>query len=367
MPSRKKYNVQILSQDGSTAIKTLPLSRDKSDIHFRSVLNGGLGQLVLDLNLPFDDFDEGNSVEFMNIVDVYAIDDDNPLGRRIYRGFISRYTPYIESDGREGVEVTCLGLVSLLSFSYYKNLGNYDVVHTAQDPEAIFKAIIDHFNTIYGGNVLSYTGSTSPVGSSVSVTFSDNTWLSAVQRTIKLAGTDWFWKIDQDGLCYFTTKPGTPTHTFTIGKNIDRLRCTKDSEGVINDVQVRRSGGTATDYYDTPSQVTFGLGSPATGKRTRIISESSLTDVNAANQRGNKEIADNKDEKIKATVVVNSNYDIESIKPGDTCQIVNFLGSSSFFSNNMRIDSVEYEPDRVTLELEGRVADFGVEVENLLS
>src|SRR4051812_3190238 len=107
----------------------------------------------------------------MNIVDIYAIDRLNPRGRRIYRGFVSRYEPYIDASGNEGVRVTCLGLVSLLTFSYYNTGGTFAVTQTAANPEAIFKAIIDQVNTTYGISLLSYPGTTSPVGASVDYTF----------------------------------------------------------------------------------------------------------------------------------------------------------------------------------------------------
>jgi len=71
---QKSYNVQVYDQDGVTALRTIPAKQIKNEISFSSRINAGLGQLVLDLNLPFDDFDEGASIDYMNIVDVYAVD-----------------------------------------------------------------------------------------------------------------------------------------------------------------------------------------------------------------------------------------------------------------------------------------------------
>ena len=42
---------------------------------------------------------------------------------------------------------------------------------TSDDPEDIFKSVIDHRNTVYPDGLLSYSGVTSTVGTAVTVTF----------------------------------------------------------------------------------------------------------------------------------------------------------------------------------------------------
>ncbi|MGE0536633.1 MAG: hypothetical protein AB7O68_16805 [Pirellulales bacterium] len=359
----KRYNVQVYDQDGVTPIRTIPSALIKNPPTFRSQLNGGFGELVLDLNLPFDDFDESTLVDYMNIVDVYAVDDVHPKGRRIYRGFVSRYEPYVDGNG-EGVRVTVLGLVSLLSFSHYKSGSSFVVSHSGADPETIGRAIVDHFNTVYGGALISYSNDTTdPVGSAVNVTFTDQKWFDALKRTFELAGDGWWWHVDHDGLYWLKPKPSAPMHTFSIGGNVVSLRVTKDSEKVVNDVQVRRSGGSTSDYSDLASQATYGTGSPATGKRTKIVTDSSLGDLAAADQRGNKEVADEKDAKIATELVVSSDYDLESIRVGETCQIVNYKKGSTLFADNMQIAAVSYAPDRCTVELEQQSRHLGTELQ----
>ena len=367
MALQKEFSCKILDQDGSTFIIGLAPKLLKSPPSFRSRMNAGLGELVLDLNLPFDDFDEGNSIDFMNIVDVYAVDEDHPRGRRIYRGFISRYEPYIE--GEEGVRVTLLGLGSLLPRTFYKNGGSFTVAHATQDPTIIFKAIIDHFGTVYGGSLITYDGSSIPatVGQNVSISFVDQKHFDAAKKAVELAGTGWWWSIDADGKANMKAKPSTATHTFTLGKDIDSLSCTKDSEKIVNDVYVRRNGGTETNYIDATSQSRFGTGSPATGKISKIISDSALTDVGAANQRGNKELSDGKDEKIRGTITVNTNADLEAIKVGDTIKVANIRSSNNFFSDNLQIVGLTYNADSVTIELEESSTDLGLALDDFVN
>lgn len=373
----KSFLAKVYDQDGTTLRKVLTSDRPDSGsgMHLKSIptfttrINGGQGECVLDVKTPFDDFEEGTTIDFMNIAKIYAvtIEDLTQTTTLIYTGFISRYEPYIEAGGEEGVRVTCLGLVSLLTRDFYAD-ADLVVVHSTQDPTVIAKAVIDDFNTIYGGSLVSYDASSIPatVGSNVSVTFTDQKWFDCVKKCGELAGTNWWWAVREDGKLYFKAKPSSATHTFTIGKDIVSLSCPKDSEEVVNFVYLRRNGGTETTYEDTTSQADFGTGSPATGRCAKIISDTSLTDVGAADQRGNKEINDNKDEKIRATLVVNSKYSLESIHVGETCKIRHFRSANTFFSDNMMIASVSYDGDTCTLELEQQAADFGLALEEFV-
>jgi hypothetical protein len=59
-------------------------------------------------------------------------------------------------------------------------------------------------------------------------------------------------------------------------------------------------------------------------------------------------MAKNKDTKKKTIVTVNSNYDIETIRPGDLIQVQNFEYSIS----GLQIVKIDYNPDNIKLELE---------------
>jgi hypothetical protein len=355
---QRQFQLKVLGQDNSTFVATIPLSKEKSPPTFTSKLNGGQGQCVIDLDLPFDDFTEGTTIKFMNIMQLWVTDAANPLGRCIYTGYISRYEPYIDS-GQEGVRVTCLGLGSLLTESYYGSQPGYAVAQTGVDPEAIAKAIIDNFNSAFGGSLISYSGTTSCVGTNVTKTYTTRKWSEALNDTVNLAGTGYWWHV-HNGQFYFQAKPSLPTHTFTIGLNIISLNAPKDSEGVINEAIVTRNGGVQKQYQDTSSQSTYGTGNPATGRRTILLTDSSY-DLNASDQAGNKQIADTKDAKVSCRVVVNLNYDIDSIRCGQTCQFSNFKLASSFFgSNNLQIVTMNYRGDTVELELEASQYNFGI-------
>jgi hypothetical protein len=99
MARAKSYNIKVYGQDGTTVVGNISLPPEKSFPTFSSRINGVYAECVLDLNYPFDDFDEGGLVDFMNIVGIDVCDAAYPLGRILYKGYISRYEPYIIGGG----------------------------------------------------------------------------------------------------------------------------------------------------------------------------------------------------------------------------------------------------------------------------
>src|SRR4051812_44224611 len=111
MPIQKTYLVKIYDQDGTTLLKKFTSDRPddssamcvKNAPTFATRINGAQGECVLDIKAPFDDFSEGTTIDFMNVVKIYAITIDDSVTpptqavTLIYTGFMSKYEPYIES------------------------------------------------------------------------------------------------------------------------------------------------------------------------------------------------------------------------------------------------------------------------------
>lgn len=356
MSRNKSTVVQIFQADGSTPVETLDLTKLKNKLTFSDQLNGGLGELTLDLSYPFDDFSEGTRIKAMNIVDVYAVEDSYPLGRRVYRGFMSQYEPYVLQNGATGVLVRCLGLVSLAQYVYYKNGSSFAVTHTTADPQTMGRAIIDALNTSY--NLFSYSNDTTdPTGGSLSKTFTDKKIFDALKETQELTPDGWYWRIDANGVYWLKPKPVAATHLFVLGRDINWLRAPKSAENIINDVQVRYSGGNA-DGSDATSISAYG-------KRTQILMDTGL-DSAAGAARNTKALADGKNMVIKASLQLNDTYDIESVHPGDTCQVLNTAYGNAFFDTNMTIIQVQWEGETATLQLGDYRADVAVEVARMV-
>lgn len=342
---RKRYQVKIYSGAGVYQKTQNPLTIT-NDVTFTSKINGGQGQCEIDLDLPIDDFDEGATIDHFNFAKVYEVDDTNHTSPiLIFTGFISRYTPYFSGE-KEGVRLTLLGLSSLLSLAYYKNGASFTVSHAAVDPSAVATAVIDHFNTVYSGSWLSHGSNIDTVGTNITKDFVDKTWLQAMAEAIALADTGFWWHIGADGELYFKDKPASATHIFTLGKDVEAAEIKKDNEPIINALTLRWGGSpTVATYSDATSISDYG-------RREKIVSDSGVGDATTADQYGDKKIADEKDPKVSARVVINSNYDLESVRPGHTCTILNAKTGGNPFPENLLITSVAYSPDKVTLTLD---------------
>lgn len=354
---KKQYQIKVYDSDGSNFIKTFNPDTVKQDVSFNSQINGGFGECVIDLNLPFDNFDEGSSIDYENLVKIYAVDSNNPGGRLIYTGFISDYTPYSKGTN-QGVQVTLLGLISKLSRDYFKNGSSYTVSKSGLKAGALAEDIIDHFDSQVSGSFITYTGSSvESSGGDVNYEFEKKTWIQALEETLKIAESGFWWNVGADGLFTFKSKPSSATHTFTFSKDLEEVALIKSSEEVKNSVRVEYDGGSVDDS-DATSISSYG-------KRQELISDTSIKDATTATQTAARFIADNKDPKLKATLKINSQYDIESIKVGDTCKVINVVNNP--FSDNMQIVSVNYDPEYAIIELGKINRSFGEELSDFVS
>lgn len=374
MALQKQFSVKIYDQDGTTFLRELAPTEYGQLPSIRSQINGGMGEVVFNLtgdDFRFGDFGEGVFIDAMNIVTISAVTVDSDTlvqtETQIYKGFISMYNPKIDSAGGESLELTVLGLVSILSASFYMNGTSYTVTQTTRDPGNIIKDIIDHFNTIFGGSLITYTGGyVTLVGTTVSKTFTDQKWIDAISDAKDMGGTDWFFFINRDGQAVFKVKDGTPTHMFTVGLDVASMEAPKTMEGAVNHGQVRYSGGNTYDFSDATSQQTLGTGSGTpTGRWSEIINDSNITSSDGATQAGSKKMNDNKSMKVKATLVINSEYALESIQAGQTCQVVNVDGTP-VFSTNMLIADMTYDGDYATLSIAEAPSDFALELKDLI-
>jgi hypothetical protein len=362
MPQQdKRYLAKLFKRDGASTPLNIPHDSMRGMPVFTDRINGGMGECVIDYIAPFDDFGEGTDIDHQFILDVWCFDEDNPLGRRIYRGAVQEFTPYIKG-AQQGVLISALGLGSNLSYDAYMASSRtvYTVTHTTVDPETIFKAIIDEWRAFANNALIDYeVGSTQTVGTNVTKEFEDTTWFDACEETRELCPEGWWWHIDADGIASLLPKPTTPTHSFIIGKHIEDGQFPKSVKSTKNHIRVTRNGGTVTEYEDATSIADYE-------SRLEIVNDTSLGDANAADQAGNNKLGQNKDPKNKNTLIINSEYDIESIKVGQTCKILNVNDAATFVTNS-QIVGLSYEGTRVTLELEESAADMGLALEKIVN
>lgn len=356
---KKQYQIKIYEPDGTTLIQNLLPKEVRNDISFSSRINGGFGNLNLVLNRPFDDFDEGNSIKADNIIEVYVMDENHIDPLLIYTGYVSTYNSFLRENGDEGVEVSLLGLISLLTRDFFKNGLSYTVTKSSTDVGEMARDIIDQAASIFP--VFSYVFGTTAknTGNILDKTFEKRKWYNAIQDTFDLASDGWWWKIDEGGVFYFQEKPATATHTFTLEKEVQIVDGKKNFETIENFITVFYIGNGSLDRSDATSINNYG-------KHTAIYEQNDL-DVPGATEFAEKKLADNKEPKINTRIKINTLYDIESIRVGDTCRIRNLNENQQTFTENMQIVGIDYTPDFVTLELEEIRSKFGIELQKFVT
>jgi hypothetical protein len=377
--NEKKYSVLVYDNTG-TFITTINPEEIQNVPTWRESINGGYSQTQLELQgdrFKFDSFGRTTYSAFSNIVRIFELDAENPRGREMFKGYIARRTPFLAGK-KEGVKWDINHVSSILNADKYNNGGSppvFTVSHAAQDPQTVFRAAIDNFQAVFGacaapiGDLITYSDDTTdPVGTNITQDFIEKTHFEVLNEVKNLAGEGWWWKIDAIGQGWLKPKPSVATHTFTIGLDINDIDAPETAEEIVNYVRVKRTGGMESNYEDTDSQEAYGFGSPTpTGRWTKIINESDIGDVTTADQRGNKELDDNAGAKIKAVIMVNSEYDIASVHVGETCKIANMSIDNDFFNDNMLIGSVDYQGDFIKVSLIEDPMSFADELDRFVT
>lgn len=352
----KKYNIKFYASDG-TEIKTLSGNIRKNDISFVQRINGGQGELVLDLCVDFSKSPTWTDVN--NYVRVFEISDNNLTGGLIYTGFISRRIPYIQGSD-VGVRLSILGLSYLLNHGYYKDGSDWTVTWTASDPADMVKGIIDHYRLVNGGTWISNDYSNiSDVGVSVNAEFNAQKWSQALNDCLSIAGGGYYWYVDACGIVTFKPKATTATHLLKYKRHIDRAEFPLSMEDVINDVTV---------IYGTPATELNGsdVGSiNAYGRRQKYVVNNSLLDNNAAQQYIDQQLTDYATPKINGDIEINALYDYGSIMPGECITILNVEEGQNAFNEIMQVVETRYTSQNLHITLESQYKNISDEIKNL--
>jgi len=313
-----------------------------SDVRFSETMNGGQGQLTVKLDLSFSDttFLEGD------LIKVTEYDTNNPDGIAVYFWFISKIKRKEDTNSKY-IELVCLGIASLLkSINFYD--GSYNPTKN-QDPAQTIKDSIDYFNTQYWGSLISYSDwHIDNYWSSVSLWFEYEDCLEVINKASDT--TDFRWFINAEGQVYFQAKPTEAIHKLTNKKDVELLTLENTLESITNKLFLTRDGGTIKIYEDIVSQGLYGI-------KEKTMTKSDLNDESAQDIFGNNYILENKNPKDETKIVVNSEYNLEIIKPWNTVKVLNI----DYLIENLQVLGVSYHPDKITLTIE-KLVSFGKEV-----
>lgn len=366
LAKNKTFTVKVFDKAGTTLIATWsPLT----GYPYTKVINGGCGEMRIDLPRKFDEYNDDLSVSFLNKVEVWIQDRDTvgTSGVLMYAGFIADIEVGIQ-DGNEKTTIMVFGHYTRLAYVMHWDSVNSKVkmTYNSTDPANIVKDVIDKFIANESNPFISYTGASIPLaGFTVSYTSDTKFGLEVLDRIRQMTGVDYYYFFDAYGVLTFRQKPSTPTHSFTMQKNVQNLTIKKswtDIANVLfawNGLQENDPNFLSKRYYNAVSIAAYW------SKHERL-SDARITDATTMLKLGTAFVGANKDPNISIQFRVTDNnfdpdkgYDIESINPGDTCKIQN-LSDPDIYSSNLLITSV-------SVDTEGKYADIVVEDKRALT
>lgn len=358
-----------------------------SEPSFRTTINGGPGELTVELARSFDEFGEDDDVKLNNKVECYCIDKENPNGTLIYSGYISAYAPKVDKE-KETVIVTILGFVAQLQRMILRDSdGNTTVAYNSYDPANILKDVVDKYRAL-GGSLNYSAESVRNTNTTVSYTFNTNTIKECLDKIIELCPVGWFWRIDATGIIYLQERNAFADHRFKLGYDVERLETFRRIEDVINRVLFIGAGDPPLfrKYENTGSQDAYGI-----YEVKKVDQRVSLVDT--AQLISERLILAQKDPEIRSRfTIVDSNgpsgkgYDIESVQVGETLLIKNLKAGvktitlwdvaiwdvdvwdqtlTTSAADVIQILSVQYTPDSINIEASSRLPQIAKRVEDI--
>jgi hypothetical protein len=329
-----------------------------SDPAFRMIINSGQGEMKIRLARPIAAYGEDSDVAFNNKIELWIEDKENISGLLIYSGFIVDYEPLVSGQD-EYVDVTVIGYVAELGMqTFIDTNGNTAKMYLAKDPSVMVADVIARANSHITAGVISTVGVTRDY------TFNNVKTADLLTYLTQICPPGWFWFSGADNLLIFKAKATTAQHTFIVGKHltkVDGLKTIRDLYNAVRFIGGTPSGGVQLYkvYEDATSIARYG-------RREYVMIDQNVTQEATADAMAADYLLANANPFVRATVIIlDSNgddqargYDIESIKPGDTCKILDpdcLAGAQSYALNSiMQIQTVQYDYDTATLELSVR-------------
>lgn len=327
----KTYQIKTYNIDGSYK-STISPADILNEIKFTLNVNGGVGQLRIDMNAPAisDEYSWGEFVK------VRVFDENHKDWKQIYFWYISQIIRTIESS-REYISFVCLWIQGLLNNILFTN-----GVQT-QTPSDMIKSVVTLFNEQY--NCITEWNIDETVTDAQNFNWNYNSCFDVIKTVCELNGNkflvDWEWKLN-----YY--KQGA-NHFLHLHYDVESMTITDTIESIVNNYFLARNGGTVQQYYNNDSIESYG-------RKDAYESKTDLNSANTQNQYGNQYIEDNKLPKESMTITVNTNFPFEDIMPWDTVTVLN----SKKEIKNKIVNKISYTPDKCVLTIDETDTLWGV-------
>lgn len=321
-----RYEIKVFSKEWVYQTTINP-NVIMNDISFSENTNGWQGQMNLDLALDFGDI----TFHWSEIIKVILYSERYKQGKQIYYWYVSQISRIYDIN-KWYIRLVCLWIGSLLT----KILFTGDYEWTAEE---ILTEIIEKFNSEYEGDLITIW-TIDPYEWSINVSLNqDTTCFKAIDKIREIC--DFFRFVDSEWRFIFKQKFSWTDHIVANQQAVERIELKYNIESMTNRLFLEMKDWTIQTYEDSTSQNLYGV-------KEKFMRQTSLNATQTQDDYGNSYINEYSMPKNASTIVVNSEYNIESILPWDTITIVNI----SYPVKNLLIEKITYTPNRITLTLE---------------
>ena len=360
---------------------TFNIIKDVEYSSFTKAINSGLQELSFNIGRKLDEFNSSNEFDLNMKVELEVYDiDTGSAGLIIYSGYITEQNPVI-SGSKEYVKIICSGYYSKLATDVLKSSSQTELYTKATDGltttsvdissalvSDVVNSVLSYYNTNNSDSEIEVLtiqdgGETSieTTSTSMQMILSGKTYREVIDICKELSPPNWFWYIGADNVFRFKQKPTSPTHEFTLGRNIKSINVEKNIQTVYNVILLWGYDDAATSiaYKEYKDDLSISL----YGRRVLQKTLYNVKDEATLDNLGASILEDSKDATIKITLEIIDNngndkgYDIDSIEVGDTCKISN-ITEGDLFNDNMFITAITWSSNVAKVNIEYKIQNL---------
>ena len=298
-----------------------------NDVSFTETTNWWQWQMILNLALDFWD----TTFHWWEIIKVILYSERYKQWKQIYYWYVSQVSRIYDIN-KWYIKLICLWIWSLLTKIIY----SWDYSWTAED---LLTAIITKFNTEYSWNLITIW-TIDEYEWTINVSFNnDITCSKAIDKIREVC--DYYRFVDSEWVFTFKQKTSWTNHILANQQAVESIELNYNIESMCNKLYLARKDWTIKTYEDSDSQNAYWL-------KEKYMQQTSLENSSTQDDYWTSYINQYSNPKNASTIVVNSEYNIESIIPWDTITVVNV----DYLIQNLLIEKISRTPTKITLTLE---------------
>lgn len=327
---QKRYQIKVYQKDW-TFKTNLRENEVLSWVSFSENINWGQWEISILLNRDFNN-DEITESDFVKIS---LYDENFPNWKLVYTWIIEEINRIYKSSENK-LELSCRGLSSLLTRFYFKSGVDY-IFNKNEDAGAIFRSIVDYFNSVFPWNWLNKDWIENTWVNS-NIDFWYDTCFKAMQKVQET--TNFNFCVKADWTVNFKAIPNTNIHSFTAKKDVQNLEINIDAWDIKNVIIVDYDWWTVAEE-DNASKTSHWISE-------KQFAKWEFKAEDTARNFALSQLELYKNPKKQIELEINTNYILENINVWETIKVKNI----NYEINIVQIIKIDYAPNLSKLYLD---------------